>query len=234
MALEKACDYFNKKYGTNYVSPMGSLFSNKELNINLNLGNEVNSMINEFPNDFHGGWIETSMMLDISPEKVSSNYLQINDIEVSEKDMIYPSRYSKKTKNIGHLGYPRLSKLSLGIDSITQQRNILWILWRRLLTNVILRFINTISYIKYLYWGYLLKIQNYISITGDSIDKKENLYLLDKFLEGIDQDIMKYAVLGNWEHWSSLDINELNRVINKWWKGNNNRGRNYIFMEPMT
>lgn len=37
-------------------------------------------------------------------------------------------------------------------------------------------------------------------ITGDSIDDRRNLHLLDAFLALLDRDLPKYAILGNWEH----------------------------------
>lgn len=37
-------------------------------------------------------------------------------------------------------------------------------------------------------------------ITGDSIDNRRNLHLLDAFLALLDRDLPKYAILGNWEH----------------------------------
>ena len=116
MAIEKACDWINKRYDTNYISPMGAFFSNEELNIDLKLGNDVYDMIKKHPNDFHAGWIETSMMMEISPKMILSNIKEIEDIVVTEKEMIHPNKYIKKTKGKGHLGYPQYSKLSLGRD----------------------------------------------------------------------------------------------------------------------
>ena len=116
MAIEKACDWINKKYGTNYISPMGALFSNEELNLDLKLGTDVDEMIQKYPNDFHAGWIETSMMMEISPNKVSLGFQEIEDIIVTEKEMIQPKKYIEKTKGMGHLGYPQYSKLCLGRD----------------------------------------------------------------------------------------------------------------------
>lgn len=63
---------------------------------------------------------------------------------------------------------------------------------------------------KKIYDDLLLKINSInpdiLLITGDVIDKQDSLPLLDNFLMGIDQDIRKYAVLGNWEHWSQLNL----------------------------
>lgn len=138
MSLEKACEYINKRYKTNFISPMGSFFSYKELNIDLNLGEDVEGMLDNYPNDFHAGWIETSMMLDIYPEKVTDNIFSIIDIEVSHKDMINPNRYLKKTKKLGHLGYPRFSNRKLGKD--LNNSTIEYI------TNIVDKIINNIDY----------------------------------------------------------------------------------------
>ncbi len=51
-----------------------------------------------------------------------------------------------------------------------------------------------------------------ILITGDAIDKAENISLLNDFLQQIDKNIKKVAILGNWEYWGKVDITELNKV----------------------
>lgn len=48
-----------------------------------------------------------------------------------------------------------------------------------------------------------------ICITGDSVDKKDNVYVLKQFLSLIDNSIKKFAILGNWEYWGGVDIEEL-------------------------
>lgn len=52
-------------------------------------------------------------------------------------------------------------------------------------------------------------------LTGDSLDQKDKFHLLDNFLQGINPDIPKYAVLGNWEHWSNLNIKKLDEIYYK-------------------
>ncbi|MCR6642043.1 MAG: metallophosphoesterase [Sporocytophaga sp.] len=52
-------------------------------------------------------------------------------------------------------------------------------------------------------------------ITGDAIDDSTNLSLLGKFLQLIKYDIKKVAVLGNWEYWGNVDIDELTHLYNK-------------------
>ncbi|KQC01308.1 metallophosphoesterase [Pedobacter sp. Hv1] len=51
-----------------------------------------------------------------------------------------------------------------------------------------------------------------ILITGDAIDKAEHVPLLNEFLKLIDKNIQKVAILGNWEYWGSIDLNELKKV----------------------
>ena len=51
--------------------------------------------------------------------------------------------------------------------------------------------------------------------TGDAIDKKGNGFLLNEFLELIDDEIRKYAILGNWEYWGDVDLVELSEIYEK-------------------
>lgn len=48
-----------------------------------------------------------------------------------------------------------------------------------------------------------------ILITGDSVDNKKNIFILNQFLSKIDNSIKKFAILGNWEYWGSVDIEDL-------------------------
>ncbi len=114
MAIEKACSTINKRYNTSFISPLGSMFSYKELGIDLKFPGKIKNMLEKYAEDFHAGWIETSMMLDISPEKVDPSYKEMDDVVVSEKEMINPKKYSMATAGKGHLGYPRLADLEPG------------------------------------------------------------------------------------------------------------------------
>ena len=114
MAIEKACDRINKQFSTRFISPFGAFFSYKELDINLDFDTEAEMMLKKHPEDFHAGWIETSMIMDISPDKVSDDYISTEDVVVSEKEMIHPSKYLKKTEGKGHLGFPRYANKQLG------------------------------------------------------------------------------------------------------------------------
>ena len=54
-----------------------------------------------------------------------------------------------------------------------------------------------------------------IAITGDSIDTKHGLPPLAKFLSALDPEIPKFAVLGNWDYWSHIDIRLIEREYSK-------------------
>jgi len=59
------------------------------------------------------------------------------------------------------------------------------------------------------------KIQpDLIVFTGDMLDEKKNMALLIQFLNLIDKPICKVAILGNWEHYAKVDIDELKSVYN--------------------
>lgn len=49
-------------------------------------------------------------------------------------------------------------------------------------------------------------------ITGDSIDNRRNLHLLDGFLALLDRDLPKYAIMGNWEHACRVNRGRLREV----------------------
>jgi uncharacterized protein len=48
-----------------------------------------------------------------------------------------------------------------------------------------------------------------ILFTGDIIDRSDNLPILETFLRLIDPKPAKYAILGNWEHFSGINITDL-------------------------
>jgi predicted MPP superfamily phosphohydrolase len=47
--------------------------------------------------------------------------------------------------------------------------------------------------------------------TGDIIDRAENLALLESFLAALGP-MPRIAVLGNWEHWSTVDLQRLRKI----------------------
>ena len=135
MAIEKACAHINKRYKTNFISPMGAFFSYKELNIDLKLGNQVEVMIKKYPQDFHAGWIETSMIMDISPELVSKDFHAVEDVLVTEKEMIRPKIYIQKTEGKGHLGYPKQSTPLLGLKINESTKSYIASMVRKMIIN---------------------------------------------------------------------------------------------------
>lgn len=54
-----------------------------------------------------------------------------------------------------------------------------------------------------------------IALTGDSIDAGKNHYVLDEFLQLIDKQIPKVAILGNWEYWAGLSFEDLSDIYQK-------------------
>jgi uncharacterized protein len=51
-----------------------------------------------------------------------------------------------------------------------------------------------------------------ILFTGDIVDRSQNLPVLKAFLQLIDPKPAKYAILGNWEHYSGVNIPELKTI----------------------
>lgn len=51
-----------------------------------------------------------------------------------------------------------------------------------------------------------------ILLTGDSIDRRSRLPVLAAFLQALDAQVPKYAILGNWEHQCSVDLGALSTV----------------------
>jgi len=52
-------------------------------------------------------------------------------------------------------------------------------------------------------------------LTGDSIDRADNLGLLGQFLQLLDYEVRKVAILGNWEYWADVDLGRLAEVYRK-------------------
>jgi predicted MPP superfamily phosphohydrolase len=51
-----------------------------------------------------------------------------------------------------------------------------------------------------------------VLITGDAVDKREHIDVLDQFLTVIDRSIRKVAILGNWEYWGAIDLSALRQL----------------------
>jgi len=58
-----------------------------------------------------------------------------------------------------------------------------------------------------------------IVFTGDVLDRPENITVFKSFIELIDVHIPKAAILGNWEYWANVTMEELNLI----YKNNNCR-----------
>lgn len=114
VAIEQACKKINQKHGICAISPMGAFFSYNELGIDLNFDDEIKKYIDKYPNDFHAGWIETSAILDINKSFVKSEYANLPDTHVEEKEMIFPNKVSRKIANYGHIGFPRIAQKEIG------------------------------------------------------------------------------------------------------------------------
>ncbi len=114
IAIEEACEKLNRKYGVVALSPMGAFFSAEQLNLKMKHENEVQRMLENYPNDFHAGWIETSSMLDIDQSLVKQNYVSLPDTKIEARQMISAQQILKTMDRFGHLGYPRLGSQALG------------------------------------------------------------------------------------------------------------------------
>jgi predicted MPP superfamily phosphohydrolase len=56
---------------------------------------------------------------------------------------------------------------------------------------------------------------NLILLTGDSIDDAGRLDVLERFLALLDEQTVKLAILGNWEHWAGVNVPSLARVYER-------------------
>ncbi len=54
-----------------------------------------------------------------------------------------------------------------------------------------------------------------ICLTGDAIEKEKQLKYLDQFMGLLSYDIPKFAVPGNWEYWSKIDLSVLDLLYKK-------------------
>ncbi|MFM7603014.1 MAG: metallophosphoesterase [Pseudanabaena sp.] len=55
-----------------------------------------------------------------------------------------------------------------------------------------------------------------IVLTGDSIDRANQINEYDRFLSLLDRKIAKYAILGNWEYNSNVDLATLTKIYNNY------------------
>ena len=69
-----------------------------------------------------------------------------------------------------------------------------------------------------------------ILFTGDAVDDANNLPVLKEFMQLIDINLKKVAILGNWEYWSGVNLEDLKSI----YKASNvdlliNEGKKYSF-----
>ncbi|WP_420130198.1 metallophosphoesterase [Longimicrobium sp.] len=53
---------------------------------------------------------------------------------------------------------------------------------------------------------------DFIVLTGDSVDRADRLGELSRFLGMLDRAVPRYAILGNWEHWARVNLDELDSL----------------------
>ncbi|MCU0445922.1 MAG: metallophosphoesterase [Microscillaceae bacterium] len=70
-----------------------------------------------------------------------------------------------------------------------------------------------------IHWGIKRMVQqitrlqpDLICLTGDVIDKAENLTLVQEFLALLPVQVPKVAILGNWEYWGRVDLSALKKI----------------------
>lgn len=55
-----------------------------------------------------------------------------------------------------------------------------------------------------------------VLITGDSLDHKGRRGILNEFMNALDPDVPKLAILGNWEYWAGIDVPSLARLYDRY------------------
>jgi predicted MPP superfamily phosphohydrolase len=53
---------------------------------------------------------------------------------------------------------------------------------------------------------------DFMVLTGDSLDHRSRLEVLEEFLSHLNREVRKYAILGNWEYWGGVDLDLLTAV----------------------
>jgi predicted MPP superfamily phosphohydrolase len=56
---------------------------------------------------------------------------------------------------------------------------------------------------------------NLIMLTGDAVEAKEKLPVLEEFLSLLNPDTKKVAILGNWEYWGAVNLADLKLLYKK-------------------
>ncbi|KXL51990.1 creatinine amidohydrolase [Anaerotignum neopropionicum] len=116
IAIEQAVEKINAENGVIALAPMGSIFHAAEKGIVGKYSAELTKKLEEFPNDYHAGWIETSCMLSIHPDYVKANYLERPNISLNGQDMMDSQRLAHTIAGEGHIGFPKEATVQLGAE----------------------------------------------------------------------------------------------------------------------
>ena len=112
IAVIKAVRRINRKYGICAIAPMGAIFEGA----GVEQAEAVKELENDYSNDFHAGWIETSSMLDINDNNVRKGYNELPDSDITDKDMISKRKQIAAMGDYGHIGIPRIATKEIGHD----------------------------------------------------------------------------------------------------------------------
>lgn len=110
IAVFKAVRRINRKYGICSIAPMGPVFMGHGTKQSC----EVEELENQYGNDFHAGWVETSCLLDFDADLVKDEYKTLPDRSIADMDMISRKKQFDTMGVYGHIGYPRLATKGLG------------------------------------------------------------------------------------------------------------------------
>ncbi|MFB0563468.1 MAG: creatininase family protein [Candidatus Lokiarchaeia archaeon] len=148
VAIEEACEEINQQYGDIIFSPMGYYLSLIFGGGVEGVPEELRLIMEKFPKDWHAGYGETSMMLNINENLVKKDYKNYEPIEVNVIKLADRKVVDKQGKGIGYFGYPAKSSKELGklmLDSTIE-----------ILTKMSIEFIKRKNYKQYmhtLYWN---------------------------------------------------------------------------------
>jgi creatinine amidohydrolase len=125
IALERACEDANACSGILALSPAGALFSASQLGLEAPAGTSVIAMQEQAPHDFHAGWIETSMMLELDEALVARDYVDLPPVEITPREMADPRVVAERTRGRGWLGSPALATRGLGRELLAKSGDFL-------------------------------------------------------------------------------------------------------------
>ncbi len=146
VAIEEACEELNQQHGDIAFTPMGYFLSLLFEERVEELPEELGQMVERFPKDYHAGYIETSMMLNIDENLVKKDYKTYEPIEVKIIKLKNRKVVDKHGKGIGYFGYPAEASKQLGEKIIASTVN--------LLTEIIIHFLKRENYKKYVHSAY--------------------------------------------------------------------------------